>query len=197
MPDQSSARERLEHAMKGVQALQTLADEYGIDDIFQDNGGKVLQTLIILDFKQLAGREGNDAKDSSGQEFELKTVNVRKQKQVTSHHHLNNEILDKYRKVAAWIISLYEGINLREIYRVETCALEELFSDWERRIATSKAGSLNNPKIPLTLVAEAVKNGTATRVYPTLNPSEGASFLDTVVGQRRKRLARKIQHTLF
>src|SRR2546421_12049851 len=119
--------ELLEQAMSKVEELQALAERHGIDDIFQDNGGKVLQSLIILGLKQLPGREGNDAVDSQGREYELKTVNTRKTTYVSTHHHLNLVILDKYRKVAAWYFSVYQGIKLRTIYRVEPLALEPLF----------------------------------------------------------------------
>jgi hypothetical protein len=33
--------------------------------IFQDNGGKILQILLITGLKVLPGREGNDAKNDS------------------------------------------------------------------------------------------------------------------------------------
>jgi len=52
---------RLERALLACQELQDLATKYGIADIFQDNGGKVLQTLIVLGLKSKPGREGNDA----------------------------------------------------------------------------------------------------------------------------------------
>jgi len=40
--------ERMQESFEEIKLLQQLADEYGIVDIFQDNGGKVLQLLIIL-----------------------------------------------------------------------------------------------------------------------------------------------------
>ncbi len=51
---------RLELALAACQDLQDLATKYGINDIFQDNGGKVLQSLIILGLKLSPGREGNE-----------------------------------------------------------------------------------------------------------------------------------------
>lgn len=68
--------ERLREGLENVKLLQRLANEYDISDIFQDNGGKVLQLLILLGLRQLKGREGNDAIDEDGNEYELKTVNV-------------------------------------------------------------------------------------------------------------------------
>jgi hypothetical protein len=59
-----------------IQAYQRLASKHGIEDIFQDNGGKVLQVLILLGLTNIAGREGNDAVDAEGREYELKSVNI-------------------------------------------------------------------------------------------------------------------------
>jgi Restriction endonuclease PvuII len=64
---------RLQEGLENVRSLQRLANEYDIPDIFQDNGGKVLQLLILLGLKQSKGREGNDAVDEEGNEYELKT----------------------------------------------------------------------------------------------------------------------------
>lgn len=145
---------RLEAAFAGVRALQELAREYQITDIFQDNGGKVLQVLILLGLKISPGREGNDAIDADGNEYELKTINrsLNKNAGVTTHHHLNKDILAKYRAVKAWYIAVYEGIELMEIYKVSPKILEEKFDDWERRLNT--LDSINNPKIPMKLIRQ-------------------------------------------
>jgi transcriptional regulator with XRE-family HTH domain len=146
-----SAFERMQDAFEKVQELQKLAKEYGIADIFQDNGGKVLQVLIMLGLRISPGREGNDALDDEGNEYELKTVNYALTPQVSTHHHLNKEILDKYRKVKAWYFAIYEDIELREIWKVPPSQLEELFQRWATII--DQAGKeLNNPKIPLWFV---------------------------------------------
>ncbi len=146
-----SVFERMQNAFGKVQELQTLAKEYGIADIFQDNGGKVLQVLIMLGLKISPGREGNDALDDEGNEYELKTVNYALTTQISTHHHLNKEILDKYRKVKAWYIAIYEDIELWEIWKIPPSQLEELFRRWEEVI--DQAGKeLNNPKIPLWFV---------------------------------------------
>lgn len=153
--------DRLEAAIKGIREMQRLADEYGIHDILQDNGGKVLQVLILLGLRISPGREGNDALDAEGNEYELKTINrsLNKSAGVTTHHHLNKDIINKYRRVKAWFIALYEGIELIEIYRVEPIILEPLFQEWERRVEVD--GPLNNPKISIN---KYVKKGQL--VYP-------------------------------
>jgi transcriptional regulator with XRE-family HTH domain len=150
-----SDAERLENAMKSIQELQNLASEYGIADIFQDNGGKTLQLLILFGLEISHGREGNDAIDAEGKEYELKTINIALNSGgVTTHHHLNETILDKYRKVEAWYIGLYEGITLKEIYKLTPEMLEPKFKEWEKKVKEKEKGSLNNSKIPLNLVKQ-------------------------------------------
>lgn len=153
---------RLEQALAACQDLQDLATKYGINDIFQDNGGKVLQALIILGLKISPGREGNDAFDQEGHEYELKTLNVSlgRSRGVTTHHHLNLPILEKYRAVRAWYISLYEGIVLQEIYRITPEQLEPVFIKREEKIINEDR-ELNNPKIPIRVIREI-----GERVYP-------------------------------
>lgn len=155
--------ERLETALAACQDLQDLATKYGIEDIFQDNGGKVLQTLIILGLRVTGGREGNDAIDNYGNEYELKTLNISlgKNRGITTHHHLNLGILAKYRSVHAWYIALYDGIILNEIYRLTPQELEPIFMGWERRLIANGNLPLNNPKIPISFV-----RATGSRVYP-------------------------------
>ena len=43
---------------KGLQKISEFGKMYGIDDILQDNGAKVLQQLVLLNFKNLNQREG-------------------------------------------------------------------------------------------------------------------------------------------
>lgn len=152
--ERSSDIERLSSAFEGIREMQKLADEYGIHDILQDNGGKVLQVLILLGLRISPGREGNDAIDADGNEYELKTLNraLNKNAGVTTHHHLNKDILHKYRSVKAWYIALYEGIELIEIYKVAPSLLEVKFQEWERKL--EKQDSINNPKIPMKLVRQ-------------------------------------------
>ena len=42
-----------------IEEYQSLASKHGINDIFQDNGGKILQVLLLVNMKILPGREGN------------------------------------------------------------------------------------------------------------------------------------------
>lgn len=66
----------MEKLLAQVRQYQQLATKHGIADIFQDNGGKLLQVILLLRLKVLPGREGNDAIDEAGKEYELKSVNT-------------------------------------------------------------------------------------------------------------------------
>ena len=57
---------RLLDLWPAIEKYQVLATRHGIDDIFQDNGGKLLQVLLLMGLTILPGREGNDAVDASG-----------------------------------------------------------------------------------------------------------------------------------
>lgn len=43
-----------------IERYQELANKHGINDIFQDNGGKILQVLLVTGLLISPGREGND-----------------------------------------------------------------------------------------------------------------------------------------
>ena len=151
-------KRKLDELFPAIRRYQELATHHGIGDIFQDNGGKLLQTLLILNLECMTSREGNDAKDADGNEYELKTVNVLLTRSFSTHHHLNPIILSKYRKVKAWYFSVYRGIELVEIYRVEPAQLEvDFFSKWEQKWHDSGRRDINNPKIPIGYVRRVGK----------------------------------------
>jgi len=136
-----------------------MATEFGINDIFQDNGAKIMQQLIYLNFQNLPGREGNDAIDKNGVEWEMKSINTATSAQgFSTNHHLNHVILAKYRKVP-WSFSIYKGIELLDMYVMPPIILEPIFQKWETKLETQ--AHINNPKIPVKFVRE---NG--TQVYP-------------------------------
>ena len=108
----------LERLFPYIREYQALASKHGIGDIFQDNGGKLLQLLLITGLKGTSSREGNDARDEKGREYELKSVNALLTQSFSTHHHMNPAILAKYRKVD-WVFAIYEGIELQAIYRME------------------------------------------------------------------------------
>lgn len=133
--------------------LQHLANKHGINDIFQDNGGKLLQVLLITGLQVLPGREGNDAKDALGNEYELKSVNTLLTKSFSTHHHMNPTIIEKYRQVD-WIFAVYEGIELSAIYQLTPADLEYYYTAWINKWYADGNKDINNPKIPLKYVIE-------------------------------------------
>lgn len=159
--DHHQARiERLETLWNNLHDLSELAQEYGIDDIFQDNGAKVLQQLIYLNMEILPGREGNDAISESDVEWEMKSINLETSASgFSTNHHTNHDIIAKYRQVP-WTFSIYHGITLTEIYVMTPEMLEPIYSHWEDQLEEGKT-HLNNPKIPVNFVRE---NG--IKVYP-------------------------------
>jgi hypothetical protein len=142
----------LDEIFPHIRRFQALASKHGIDDIFQDNGGKLLQVLLMLNLTVIPGREGNDATDADGNEYELKSVNIHLTKSFSTHHHLNPTILEKYRKVE-WIFAIYDGIELRAIYKLAPRDLEPYFTLWEKKWYESGGKDINNPKIPVKFVA--------------------------------------------
>lgn len=136
-----------------IRKYQDLATKNGINDIFQDNGGKLLQVLLELDLTVLEGREGNDAKDTDGQEYELKSLNIELVKGFSTHHHMNPTIIAKYRQVP-WIFAVYRNIELQTIYRLEPEDLEEMYVKWEEKWHRDGGKDINNPKIPLKYVMD-------------------------------------------
>ena len=171
-PEHQQAVQQLNNLWNNLQSLADLARTYGIEDIFQDNGAKILQQLVLLNFDVLPGREGNDAKSASGKEWEMKSINIATTAQgFSTNHHLNAHILNKYRQVP-WSFAIYNNLELVSIYVMSPAMLEPMFSKWERDyINQGREG--NNPKIPLRFVKE---NG--IKVYPyATNPIDP----DTVI----------------
>ena len=144
---------RLYQLFPAIREYQRLATEYNIGDIFQDNGGKILQILLFTGLKALPGREGNDAVGPDGVEYELKSVNVNLTRSFSTHHHMNPTIIAKYRTVP-WIFAVYEGIEIRKIYRLEPRDLDPFYTKWETKWHEDGEKEINNPKIPLSFVQE-------------------------------------------
>lgn len=144
--------ERLNHLIPFLREYQKLATETNnINDIFQDNGGKLLQVLLVTGLKDLPGREGNDAIDKEGNEYELKSVNILLTRSFSTHHHMNPTIIAKYRLVD-WIFAIYEGVELIEIYKLTPHDLEPYYENWEKKWHESGGKDINNPKIPVKYV---------------------------------------------
>lgn len=183
--------EELQRLFPAVREYQRLASRHGIDDIFQDNGGTILQVLLLTGLVRLPGREGNDAKDETGREYELKSVNIDLTGSFSTHHHLNPVILAKYRKVG-WVFAIHNGIDLQEVYLLEPSQLEPYFEKWEAK--WQESGDINNPKIPVKFVrahGRAVFKAPAFDAPPEVGPKAdisieaSPSLPPTKPGQRR------------
>ena len=99
-------------------------------------------------------------KMTRGNEYELKSVNIRLTKSFSTHHHMNPTIIAKYRLVD-WVFAVYEGIQLQEIWQLTPADLEFYYSKWEMKWHADGEKDINNPKIPLTYVREH-----GTQLYP-------------------------------
>lgn len=139
--------------MPAIREFQALALDHGVGDIFQDNGGKLLQLVLTMDLTVLPGREGNDARDRLGREYEVKSVNIDLTASFSTNHHLNPAIIAKYRKVG-WLFAMYRGIELTAIYSMEPYELAPLFDGWENAWVERGRRDLNNPKIPVKFVCD-------------------------------------------
>lgn len=149
--------EKLNISFPYIQEFQKLAQKYDINDVFQDNGGKLLQVLLVTGLLNIKSREGNDAiHPVTGKQYELKTVNLSLTNQFSTHHHLNPGIIAKYRLVD-WVFCVYQGIELKEIYYVTPDKLEPWFKKYEDGWNGNGNKDYNNPKIPLKLVREIGK----------------------------------------
>ena len=145
----------LEKLFPHLRSYQELASRHGINDVFQDNGGKLLQVLLITGLRVIPGREGNDAVDQDGKEYELKSVNIELTQSFSTHFHMNPVIIKKYREVD-WIFAVYRNIEIQAIYRLTPKDLEPFYKKWDSKWHADGGKDINNPKVPLSYV---VKNG--------------------------------------
>ncbi|MCC7006180.1 MAG: restriction endonuclease [Ottowia sp.] len=144
-------KQKFDRLFPFIRQYQDLAKKYNIKDIFQDNGGKYLQLLMILGLTTDGTREGNDAVDAAGNEYEIKTVNAELTDQFSTHHHMNPAIIAKYRQVD-WYFAVFRNIELQVIYRLKPAHMELYYEKWEKKWHTDGKKDINNPKIPLTHV---------------------------------------------
>lgn len=155
--------------------LQELASSYGIHNVFDDGGYKELILLTLFGLRKLS-REGDDAEDTQGRRYEMKTVarvDARGRRKnslaVTTEHTLTIANIHRYRRTHLWIIAIFDQSNLEGIYEVTPGQLEPYFARWESRLQAQEVlhqtggapPHLNNPKIPLWFVR---KHG--TQIWP-------------------------------
>jgi len=133
--------------------LQAIGSRHGISNITQDNGHRVLLLSLAMNVGVLPGRTGNDLRDSSSWEYELKTCSLESNHPCfTTNHHLNMTIIDKYRK-AGFIFALYSRGKLVCAWAVHPDALASHFDKWEKDLLDGKEHH-NNRTIPINHVRE-------------------------------------------
>lgn len=147
-------------------ALQDMAAVHGIHNVFDDNGYKDLLLLTLFGLRKL-GREGDDAVDVEGRQFETKTVARMSSKgerkatlSVTTEHTMTLANIERYRRTFMWIVAVFDGAEPEAIWEIKASALELFFAEWERKLGELDEyerpvrDHLNNPKIPLKFIAE-------------------------------------------
>lgn len=143
----------IESLWPGIQAFQHLASQYGVQDIFADNGGKVVQLAVATGLDIVPGRLGPDYRDRIGNTYEVKTVNTSKKTTgFSTNHHLTKKTIAEYRK-RRWVFAMYDDITLTEAYLVEAADMEPIFQKWEAALG-GKRDHLNNPKVPMDFVRD-------------------------------------------
>lgn len=144
--------ERLNSTFKGLREAQTLATEYGISDVLQESSGKLLQVLIVLGLRLLPNRSGTAAADTEGNTYEIRMFNrsLSRNIGIPLQEEVDASTLAGYRAARAWFVAVYEGVTLKEIYRINPADLESLFRQWEKKL--QQTGSLKSPRLPLRYV---------------------------------------------
>jgi hypothetical protein len=155
-----------EHILELGRELQELATRHGIHNVMTDNGYQELVILTLFGLKRLR-REGNDAIDDDGHEYELKTVGrmssdgvIKKSLSITTEHTMTLANIARYRAVHLWVIAVFNQTLPEVIYEIPPAALEPYFAAWEKRLrdndpdGTDPLNHINNPKIPLWFIAE-------------------------------------------
>lgn len=138
---------------RAVRLYHDLASKHGISDIFQDNGGKILQVPLLVGLRPLPSREGDDAVDENGNQYGLKSVNIDLTRSFSTHHHMNPAIIAKYRCVN-WIFAVYQGIELQKTNLTTPGNLEPYYQRGHDKWHADDGKDIYNPKIPLKFVEE-------------------------------------------
>lgn len=151
------------HLIELAAPLEREANAVGIFNVFDDGGYRTLLMLKMFGLaKPQAGRLGDDARDSHGRTYELKTINLidtkgglkDKYPGVTTEHTLRQENVDRYRACFAWLIGVFQGNQPLDVWMIRSSALEPHYKEWEKKIAGAPNRETNNPKIPMAFVIE-------------------------------------------
>ncbi|WP_446936284.1 hypothetical protein [Lysinibacillus fusiformis] len=142
-------------------SLQEEANQHDIIHVFDDGGFRELVLLKMFNLRTNVGRHGDDAIGLDGKQYELKTVNLintkgelRKNPGITTCHHMNNVIIDRYRNVEGFIIGIFYYHIPARIYLVRPHIFEVFFMKWETQMQKQQLQHLNNPKFTYKHVLE-------------------------------------------
>jgi hypothetical protein len=150
------------HLIELARPLEEAANTRGIYNVFDDGGYRTLLLVTMFGLTKPPGRLGDDAVDTYGRSFELKTINLITTRGVerpsypgvTTEHTLRVENVARYRATDLWLIGVFRGNVPLEIWELKSELLEPYYAFWEGKIAVSGGGEINNPKIPFGYVAE-------------------------------------------
>jgi hypothetical protein len=145
----------IEDIVKMADKVQEEANKYNIIHVFDDGGYRELLLLKLFNLKKIPGRLGNDAIDPLTKlNYELKTVNLintkgksRRKPGISTCHHVNNKIIDRYRGIKSWIIGIFYINKPVRIYEMQRENLEKYFIYWENKLNKEDKTHINNPKI--------------------------------------------------
>lgn len=158
-------KENIDYLLKMADELQKEANQHNIIHVFDDGGFRELLLVKMFGLTRIPGRHGDDGIDpETNKQYELKTVNlvstsgkIRKKPGITTCHHVNYEIIKRYRSVSGFLIGIFHINNPARIYEVPTSKLEPYFQKWEDRLNNEpELTHINNPKIRFD---DIIKNG--------------------------------------
>ena len=141
--------------LKLANELQVEANKHNIIHVFDDGGYRELLLVKMFGLTKIPGRHGDDGIDpETGNQYELKTVNLvdtsgklRRDPGVTTCHHVNLDIIARYRKVSGFLVGIFYINDPARIYEVPSKLLEPYFQTWEHRLKTEpNLNHINNPK---------------------------------------------------
>lgn len=126
-----------------------------------DNNLKTGQIMLACGLRGLGTKDGNDAEDADGNQYELKSTNMVLTKnknivakQFNSATNLSLNIIERFRTVP-WLFGTFDGVELHTVYRLEALDLEPYFSMWQKKIEADPTQlPLRNPAISFPFVRD-------------------------------------------
>lgn len=155
---QLSLSQDVSHLVAMATPLEEEANKIGIFNVFDDGGYRTLLLCTMFGLHVLPGKQGDDAVDSEGHTFELKTVNLKSGSGmfkenypgVGTAHSLSEANIARYQKTTGWIIGVFIGNTPIEVWQVDSKYFDLLFQRLGQKVAANRG--TNNPKIPFKLI---------------------------------------------